>query len=498
MPILEDAVFFSVAVGFTMPWVALSSELGHLKMLHGPNFLLYLNLAYFAPSLPTLLLQLTFDQGYNKYFGTAVATLIRQGCAQMVCAVCCVALPLLDWTDRNSLLSLSAVIGAAGSLAFGSCSQLVARFPAKSGQALALGIVAAGPLVLILQLLLQLGANPSHAQQVTFFLLAALAPVTALVAIAWLLLQHWHELQLDKEERGTVREDTIDIWEGSSVDTVLIDAGDAEASLSESADAFPPLQPLESDGTPAAREPPAASVPRWPSLIRYIDEQRLLLPEFSQENWDGFSVHSMPAVAQPLLLVAPSTVHGHSTIRPQLPTCTFWQVFCAVAPLALSLGSSVGVSVLLFPLFTVVRSSGLLGSMLPQALFVARMLPDILGRIVARRYMPSFSFVKVLSIVKFASLLPALAYLWFPREALSDAAAVTFVIGHWLLSGLISAWTYMLLPQAVPEPAAAAHAGNIMSASFQISTIVGLGAVTLLEYFCHPPVVGPGGPRDFP
>lgn len=84
-------------VGFTMPWVALSSELGYLKMLHGPHFLLWLNLAYFMPSLPTLMLQLVYDQAYNKYFGTAVATLIRQGCAQTVCAICCVALPFLDW-----------------------------------------------------------------------------------------------------------------------------------------------------------------------------------------------------------------------------------------------------------------------------------------------------------------------------------------------------------------------------------------------------------------
>ena len=102
--------------------------------------------------------------------------------------------------------------------------------------------------------------------------------------------------------------------------------------------------------------------------------------------------------------------------------------------------------------------------------------------------------MQVLSVVKFASLAVALAYLWFPRELLSDAAAVAFVAAHWLLSGLIGAWTYMLLPQALPEPSAAAHAGNIMSAAFQGSTILGLVAVSLLEYFVHPPAVGPGGP----
>jgi len=87
-------------------------------------------------------------------------------------------------------------------------------------------------------------------------------------------------------------------------------------------------------------------------------------------------------------------VHSASIIEFAVQ-CGVWDATKAVAPLAASLGSSVGVTVMLFPLFTVVRSSGLLGSMLPQALFVARMLPDILGRIVARRYMPSLTLVKV-------------------------------------------------------------------------------------------------------
>lgn len=72
-----------------------------------------------------------------------------------------------------------------------------------------------------------------------------------------------------------------------------------------------------------------------------------------------------------------------------------WSAAKAVAPLALSLGSSMGVTVMLFPLFTVVRSSGLLGSMLPQALFAACMLPDILGRMIARSGVPSLAIVEV-------------------------------------------------------------------------------------------------------
>ena len=72
-----------------------------------------------------------------------------------------------------------------------------------------------------------------------------------------------------------------------------------------------------------------------------------------------------------------------------------WATARAVAPLALSLGSSVGGSVMLFPLFTVVRSSGRLGCMLPQALFAARMLADVLSRIAARLRLPPLPVVQV-------------------------------------------------------------------------------------------------------
>ena len=93
-----------VQVGFTMPWAALASELGYLKMLHGPNFLLYLNLAYFLPSAPILLLQLALDQHYNRLFGTAMSTLVRQSFAQIVCATSCFILPFLPWSRRAPAL----------------------------------------------------------------------------------------------------------------------------------------------------------------------------------------------------------------------------------------------------------------------------------------------------------------------------------------------------------------------------------------------------------
>jgi hypothetical protein len=67
----------------------------------------------------------------------------------------------------------------------------------------------------------------------------------------------------------------------------------------------------------------------------------------------------------------------------------------SVAPVALCLFSSVTVSVMMFPLFTVVRSSGFLGCMLPQALFAARMVSDFGGRVLASARQPSLRLVGV-------------------------------------------------------------------------------------------------------
>lgn len=90
--------------------------------------------------------------------------------------------------------------------------------------------------------------------------------------------------------------------------------------------------------------------------------------------------------------------------------------------------------------------------------------------------------LQAVAAAKAASLALAVAYLWFPARLLSDAAAVAFVAAHWTLSGLVGAWSYMLLPQALPHPDSAAHGGNAMSAAFQLSQMLGLAAAAVLEY----------------
>ena len=96
---------------------------------------------------------------------------------------------------ESSLLGMTALIGTATSLAFGSSYQLVALFDPICSQALSLGFVSSGPVVLLLQALLRIGPQPSRGHQAAFFFVAAAFPLLAIAAMAQLLTRHWLELQ---------------------------------------------------------------------------------------------------------------------------------------------------------------------------------------------------------------------------------------------------------------------------------------------------------------
>lgn len=81
----------------------------------------------------------------------------------------------------------------------------------------------------------------------------------------------------------------------------------------------------------------------------------------------------------------------------------------------------------------------------------------------------------------------AILYLWAPPKFLSDVASLLFVVLHWMLSGLVGAWSFMLLPRFFSGPESAAYAGTVMSAAYQGGTIAGLVLATLLEYVFVPP-----------
>lgn len=68
----------SPQVAYNVPWTAISSLLGqfsyHFKQ---PRILLYLNLAYFLPSVPALLIHSSLQERLERRYGLPKAALLR-------------------------------------------------------------------------------------------------------------------------------------------------------------------------------------------------------------------------------------------------------------------------------------------------------------------------------------------------------------------------------------------------------------------------------------
>ena len=179
--------------------------------------------------------------------------------------------------SKPVLLAIGALIGFAGSVAFGSASQLVARFPAKCGQALALGIVAAGPTVLLLQALLRVDAHPTQLQQDAFFLLAALAPLNAVIAVAALLYRHWTELQDDRAGCGAGGHGHGAWWDQDSITESMLESGEWGSPAEQGSGELPLLPAVTQDEVSLLDLLPASL--NMPPMMQQGADVVLLLPE---------------------------------------------------------------------------------------------------------------------------------------------------------------------------------------------------------------------------
>ncbi|KDD71710.1 hypothetical protein H632_c4523p0, partial [Helicosporidium sp. ATCC 50920] len=152
-------------------------------------------------------------------------------------------------------------------------------------------------------------------------------------------------------------------------------------------------------------------------------------------------------------------------------------------PLMLSIFLSTGVALTLFPFFTYVPSSGLLGDAFPRALFFARIFGDVLGRVLPRlRALHCLDPRKVLlgAAAKLALAPLFFLYLDAAPEARRDVLALAYVAGVWVLGGWINTSANMLGPALVPLERKGAAAGT-MAISYQAAHVVGLSAATALS-----------------
>lgn len=159
---------------------------------------------------------------------------------------------------------------------------------------------------------------------------------------------------------------------------------------------------------------------------------------------------------------------------------------------ALTLSSTI--SLIVFPLFTYVPTSGLLGESLPKVIFFVRIFADVLGRFLPRlrAFNPSSPYTPLLvSCVKLIGVPIFLLYLKSPPRLHSDVAIVLFVTLMWVMGGYINTMSNVLAPKMVPPQLKSAAAG-LMAIAFQVAHFLGLAVATLAALLMY----GHVGPHE--
>lgn len=436
----------AVSIGF----VAICSELSRLAAAWGNNVLLKINICFYLPSVPLLLLGATFDEHFDQRYGKRRTNTFRvaagAGCVPGSCMkatlACLPCLPALRSTCCRRLhIPCPACAG------FGGCAAVLLAFPFVQGHLLcllgavvALGVFSAAAAGSSYQLATQQDDGGSATVAVALGYVSS-APVVLLVEAGWRIgpLCPWHKVLVLYATVAAITAAAL-----AAAMAIVRRQQPAQEPLVEPLLhewAQPEVHAWLAEGIAASSTAAAAAGARSNHVAVDDDDDSVLL--------DGGDA----AGVQRTLLT------------------TLW-------PAAASLSISIATSMLLFPLFPHFRSSGAVGhTMLPVVLFWVRALADIAGRLLPKLASGPPPAAAVLSVAALRLLLLPLPLLriagHLPAPLQSDWLLVAFVAAQWLAGGAVNVWAFLLLPRLVP-----AHLGpraaSVMTLTFNTSCLAGL------------------------
>mmetsp|Transcript_22046 Transcript_22046/g.48132 ORF Transcript_22046/g.48132 Transcript_22046/m.48132 type:complete len:479 (+) Transcript_22046:161-1597(+) len=457
--LLNPACFFFISVAYKLAWTAISSLLSQFSRDYGPEVLLQLNIAYFFPSIPVLVLQTVFNDAMDQRLGLPMAALIRFMAGLGGLALLTSYFTYLA-TSHASLVVTTALVGASYGIAFGTSYQLASKFSAYSTVALTTGFVSSGPVVLFLDLWIKQGTYYSEEGLQVLFSWVGFITACGLAAACWLLLANWkmlamhrhgaHRVELRLPNKGSkatfgMSSGTRKLVprKGTAGDSPYLGYADTHHTYSGAA----VLDIMENGGNQLSGRnnlPPigGSGGGNWDKH----DEQGAYHHHGSDEDEDKGSKRDVP-----LLTLA-------------------WRI----SPAALSIFLSVGTSMVIFPFFTYMRSTGLFGDRLAQVLFYVRLISDILGRVVPKRLQAtSIRGLMFWALLKTALMLPLFVSIFHPEALLGDVGATILVAAFWLLSGFVNTCSYLVAPCLV-SPQHKARASGLMTVAFQSSCFIAL------------------------
>ncbi|GIM01280.1 hypothetical protein Vretimale_6080 [Volvox reticuliferus] len=236
--------FFSISVAFMVLWILVTSQLGHYSKLFGPQILLQLNLAFYLPSIPVLILSGSLERVLDARLGPIGSIALRLNSGLAGCLSLAAMFPLLPGLHRGDgplwpLLTAVAMLGGASAVAFSTSYQLVQYFRAADTIGLGVGCVGAGPLVLLVQLALGVGPSPAKWQWIAMYEISAGLIAAGLMSSSSLCGQYWNRLN-EAASRGAA---AATAGEGAAA----VDGADGRVPLLAAADADAAAAAAEAD-----------------------------------------------------------------------------------------------------------------------------------------------------------------------------------------------------------------------------------------------------------
>ncbi|KXZ43097.1 hypothetical protein GPECTOR_102g50 [Gonium pectorale] len=256
--------FFAISVAFTVLWILVTSQLGHYSKLFGPQILLQLNLAFYLPSIPVLLLSGSLERALDARLGPIGSIAARLNAGLGGCLALAALFPLLPGLRPGDgplwlLLGAVGVLGGLSAVAFSTAYQLVQFFRAADTIGLGVGCVGSGPLVLLVQLALRVGPSPARWQWIAMFEVSAGFIAVGLLSSASLCGQYWPRLMAATRgaaaaaggDDGGAGDGRVPLLSAADLASDAEAGGDRGQLGASRAPASPPgLRPLSSGGAP--------------------------------------------------------------------------------------------------------------------------------------------------------------------------------------------------------------------------------------------------------
>ncbi|GFR41593.1 hypothetical protein Agub_g2316 [Astrephomene gubernaculifera] len=511
LPSLAPLCFFLISVAYKLAWTAISSLLSQYSKVYGPGILLQLNVAYFFPSIPVLMLQTAFNDRMDRRLGLPAGALLRLTLGLGGLVGLTRFFPVLTAGSERALLATTVLVGMSYGIAFGTSYQVASKYASGATVALTTGFVSSGPVVLLLDLALKRGPYYSPEGLETLFKWVAGITAAGLAAAAALVLGSWRMLAAGggPGAAGAPPRVEIKVLHRSNPSTQSSGYGISAASGGTSGladkeyavhaserSSMRPYVRHRNENTAAGTYAAYSSSSDSPYAASGGVSSGGPTPTSGTGAVNGFHNHRGShggmgsGNGHHAITLEFADAHGRShaaeaagdgsassgghhiefsadeskTARRDLPLL---RLAARILPAATAISISVGTSMLIFPFFTFMHSTGLLGIRLPQVLFYIRLVGDIAGRMVPRRLqVTTVRRLMLWAAVKLALVPLLFGCIFVPHLTGGDVGAMAVVAVFWVLSGYLNTCSYLVAPTLVP-PSQKARASGLMTVAFQ-------------------------------